>query len=150
MEKETRATAIDYIVDLFKVPLIYYLITGAIAIILSVTTKKVMLSFLIAYLFFILAITVLIRRPTGTAHYQFSLFWSYREWDRQCDQILANIIMFILVGILLHKPRGILWAFVFSAAIETIQLVTHTGQFEFDDMINNTFGALMGCFCIPL
>ena len=141
---ETRTKAIDSIIDLFEVPLIYYLITGAIAIILFVTTKKAMLSVLTAYLFFILAITVLIRRPTGTAHYKLSLFWSYRVWDKQHDQILANIFMFIPVGLLFHRPRGILLAFIFSVTIETIQLLTHTGLFEFDDMINNAFGALLG------
>ena len=35
-------------------------------------------------------------------------------------------------------------SFLMSASIEIIQLVSHRGLFEFDDMVHNTLGAVIG------
>lgn len=58
---------------------------------------------------------------------------------------MANIILFIPIGILLpRKKRWLIFPFLFSALIETIQLIFLRGTFELDDIFNNTLGAVIG------
>lgn len=68
-------------------------------------------------------------------------------WEVQKNQILTNIIMFIPVGVLtfwIWKWRGLYAAVGLSCIIELLQLVTSRGLFEFDDMIHNIVGAVLG------
>lgn len=60
---------------------------------------------LAAYMFLVLAETVLIRRVSGGSHFQPELFWSWRVWKQHREQILINVIMFVSVGVL----AGLLW-----------------------------------------
>lgn len=46
--------------------------------------------------------------------------------------------------------KGIYLAAGISAIIETIQLITHLGLFEIDDIISNTVGAGIGYVLIRL
>ena len=65
----------------------------------------------------------------------------------QKEQILANVIMFLPVGVLvgwIWRWRGLWVAFGLSAAIEILQLVTSRGLCEFDDVIHNMIGAAIG------
>ena len=98
-----------------------------------------------AYLFFILAGTVLIRKP-GTLRYELMPFWSWSK-PEHFNQIIINILMFIPIGFLLGIKvgwKGIPIAALFSLIIELIQLITHRGLFEFDDIIHNTLGTVIG------
>ena len=89
--------------------------------------------------------------------YNLQLFWCIKEaWTTKNAAdwyfIVGNILMFIPFGMILPscfdamrswvKVSGI--GFVISASIELIQLIFHRGFFEFDDMFNNTLGAIMG------
>ncbi len=64
----------------------------------------------------------------------------------------GNIIGFLPFGFFLpvitrklrHAPLVILLGFLTSAAVEFTQLFTHTGSFDVDDMILNTFGTAVG------
>jgi len=70
---------------------------------------------------------------------------------RISGNFIGNIILFIPVGVLFpltgdeHKcvKTGFV-ALCFSIIIEIIQLVSHRGYFEVDDLILNTLGAVMG------
>lgn len=85
-------------------------------------------------------------------------FWKISELvhgnREMCYEIAENIIMFIPFGVLLPvcfrkaDKMGIiaLTALLFSFIIEIAQLVTARGFFEFDDMLNNTIGAVIGAF----
>lgn len=85
-------------------------------------------------------------------------FWEISELVQgnreMCYEIAENIIMFIPFGVLLPvcfrkaDKMGIiaLTALLFSFIIEIAQLVTARGFFEFDDMLNNTIGAVIGAF----
>ena len=109
------------------------------------------------YLFAVLWYTIG-KRAAGYYPGQFDLFWSYKQWaggDRGLGvAILANIAMFMPFGFLAaamqkkaRKPAVLrigLSAFAFSAFIETAQYILMRGMFEFDDMINNVLGALLG------
>ena len=65
----------------------------------------------------------------------------------QQNQILTNIIMFVPVGVLagrIWRWKGLWVAAGLSAAIEILQLITARGLCEFDDVIHNMIGALIG------
>ena len=109
--------------------------------------KKPSLGLLIGYAFLILTETVLIRKPFLGEHIKLELFWSWKQWSVQKNQILTNVAMFIPIGALagwLWKWKGLLVAAGFSIAIELLQLVTTRGLMEFDDVIHNCFGAAVG------
>ena len=102
---------------------------------------------MIGYAFLILAETVLIRKPFSGQHFNPELFWSWRALDAQWEQILTNVVMFVPVGVLagcVWKWRGLLVAAGFSIAIELLQLVTTRGLMEFDDVLHNMIGAVVG------
>ena len=70
---------------------------------------------------------------------------------RISGNFIGNIILFIPVGVLFpltgDEHRCVKTGFValcFSIIIEIIQLVSHRGYFEIDDLILNTLGAVMG------
>ena len=109
------------------------------------------------YLSFVLAGTLINRLPDPINEGKIIPFWSYWEMifnnnENMWKQILYNIFVFIPWGILLPllytKARQmrvtILSAAIFSAGIELIQLIFRLGYFEFDDIFNNTLGALIG------
>ena len=138
---------ITYVIGLFKIPVIYYIITVIISIIVYVWKKQLNLCLLIGYCFLVFSITVLTRKPTYAVRYQTTLFWSWGEWDRLGKQIIANIIAFIPFGILagrLWRWKGFLFAVLFSIFIEISQLISHRGLFEYDDIVHNSVGALIG------
>ena len=65
----------------------------------------------------------------------------------QQNQILANVIMFLPVGVLtglLWRWRGLWVAAGLSVFIEVLQLITARGLCEFDDVIHNMVGAVIG------
>jgi glycopeptide antibiotics resistance protein len=102
---------------------------------------------LVGYAFLILAETVFIRKPFAGEHLKLELFWSWRAWSVQKEQILANVIMFLPVGMLiglLWKWRGLWVAAGLSVGIEILQLVTSRGLCEFDDVFHNMIGAVIG------
>ncbi len=95
---------------------------------------------LAGYAFLILAETILTRKPFTGSHFQPELFWSWRAWDKQSGQVIANVIMFVPVGVIsghLWQLRGIWFAVVLSKTIEVLQLMSGRGLCELDDVIHN-------------
>lgn len=75
------------------------------------------------------------------------LFWSWKQWSVQKEQILTNVVMFIPVGVLagkLWRWKGLWIGLGLSIAIELLQLVTARGLMEFDDVMHNMIGAVSG------
>ena len=110
-------------------------------------TKKWTTGVLIGYALIILGETVLFRTPFDGQHFQPQLFWSYKVWSVQKEQIIANILIFIPLGILagsLWKWRGMFAGIGVSAAIELLQLTSQRGLCEFDDIFHNTLGTFIG------
>ena len=102
---------------------------------------------MIGYAFLILVETVLIRKPFSGQHFNPVFFWSWRQWKIQRNQILTNVIMFAPVGVLtghLWKWKGLWVAAGLSITIELLQLITARGLCEFDDVIHNIIGAVIG------
>lgn len=109
------------------------------------------------YLAFLLGGTLLNRIPDPVYVVEIVPFWSYYKAVTSRDivlfvQILCNILFFAPWGFLfpqvwerMRKPVWIIGsALVVSVTIELIQLIFHLGFFEFDDIFNNTLGALIG------
>ena len=62
------------------------------------------------------------------------------------QQTISNVIMFIPIGFISAKLSysPIIIGTVLSIIIETMQLVYRKGVFEFDDIIANTLGTIVG------
>ena len=128
------------------IPWWYFIIAAAIGIIVGLW-KKPSLGILAGYGFLVLVETVLIRRPFAGQHFQPVPFWSWREWKIQRNQILTNIVMFMPIGALcghLWKWKGLRVAAGLSFSIELLQLITARGLCEFDDVLHNMVGAVIG------
>ena len=104
---------------------------------------------LAAYLLFILFETV-IGRKVGVGRVELVPFWSYSHPELRME-IFLNYVLFIPFGFLLHLCLGERWelkivliGFLLSTTVELIQLIFNIGLFEFDDMIGNTVGCLIG------
>ena len=104
---------------------------------------------LAAYILFILMETVL-GRESGVGRVELVPFWSYSHPELRME-IVLNYILFIPLGCLLYLCFGeklglrvVLAGFLLSVSIELIQLIFKIGLFEFDDVIGNTIGCLIG------
>ena len=109
--------------------------------------KKLSLGILAGYAFLILTETVLIRKPFLGEHIKLELFWSWKQWNVQKEQILTNVAMFIPIGVLagwLWKWKGLLVAAGLSLLVEVLQLITSRGLLEFDDVLHNMIGTAVG------
>ena len=117
------------------------------AIIVTVLTKRWAVGLLIGYVLIILGETVLFRTVFSGQHFQPKLLWSYGVWKVQREQIAANILLFIPLGLLagsLLKWKGILAGLGLSVVVELLQLVSQRGLCEFDDILHNTLGTFIG------
>ena len=110
--------------------------------------------------FSMVAVTALVvfTRTVSPREYELVPFWSWREVILYHDMFLLhenllNCILLMPVGILLpliagHKVRlrtALMIGALISAVIETSQLVFMRGLFEWDDMIHNGVGCMIGC-----
>lgn len=144
--KNWEEQAIDYVFNALNIPLIYYIIAVGIGIGVGLWKKSWSSGLLTCYLFFLITETLLIRKPGVTTGFRPELFWSWKVPSLR-SEIWANILMFIPIGVLgglLWKRKAVPMAAGVSLVIETVQLVSHRGLFEFDDIIHNTLGAAVG------
>ncbi|MCR4690992.1 MAG: VanZ family protein [Lachnospiraceae bacterium] len=112
--------------------------------------------FLLIWLYWVFASCVFYRSGYAEYHYILKPFWSYelafgRGSRIMLQEILLNCCLLLPVGFLfpvafdLKKPAiTILFGFLCSAGIETMQLVMKKGLFEWDDMLHNTLGVVAG------
>ena len=109
--------------------------------------KKLTVGLLIIYVVIILSVTMLFREPFNGQHFQTQLFWSYEVWEIQKRQIIENVLLFLPFGLIagcLWKWKGILVGAGVSLLVELLQLISERGLFEFDDIVHNTLGTLIG------
>lgn len=119
--------------------------------------------FAFVFLAVVFGSTVFTRNPGQNRLYELELFWSWREvlynqrWALLTENLL-NCILLMPIGLLLPLIRnkrvnvlnGFVVGFLISAAIETCQLVLRRGLFEWDDMIHNAIGCMVGCLLMNL
>ena len=112
------------------------------------------------FLGIVLASTVF-TREVEVRQYKLIPFWSWGEVIVHHDmellqEILLNCILLLPAGCLLPFMRGrmvrpctaFVIGFGISAVIEVSQLVFRRGLFEWDDMIHNALGCVIGCVVV--
>lgn len=118
--------------------------------------KVIISALLIIYSAFILLITLIARTPTEYMNAEWLPLWSWYKAIFNHDsglfiEICQNLIMLAPIGMLLHFLKKIsvkqaaVIGFIISSTIEFIQLVAHRGLFEWDDILHNSIGCMMGC-----
>ena len=117
---------------------------------------------LVVYLGIVFASTVFTRNSDGIWHYELMPLWSWREMllgnTYMLTEIILNVILFLPIGILLpvlfHRTfrwrQGLLIGVLLSSVIEITQLVSCRGLFEWDDMLHNGIGCMLGCLLADL
>lgn len=112
-------------------------------------------SLLIEYVALLLYFTVFMWRETDNHQFVLTPFWSYKAafsgTPVLAQEIAMNVAVFLPVGLLVGiamknatcKKVGCVGLSI-SMTIEILQLVLKRGCCETDDVINNTFGSLMG------
>ena len=112
--------------------------------------KKSTVFFLIVYCGFALFATLMFRE-VGASRMNTEVFWTYKRFFSSKDarsDVLNNIWLYIPIGAVLFKlhPKRVILLFpiVFSLTTEAVQFVSGTGLCEIDDLINNSFGAILG------
>lgn len=124
----------------------YYIVALFLFIVVWALSKRLSAGLLAGYVFLFLAVTVLSRVPTEGMKAELVPFWSYRVTELR-EQTLWNVIAFIPVGVCvgaLFRLKGILLGIGISVFVEMIQLITMRGLFEFDDIIHNGIGTVIG------
>ena len=113
---------------------------------------------LLTYLWIVLESTVLTRTPRRRYTYELELFWSWKRVIYEHSRFLLkenllNILLLVPAGVLLPvvRDRGLRWyggllvGVLISSGIELLQLVMKRGLFEFDDIVHNGLGCMLGC-----
>lgn len=100
--------------------------------------------------------TVFFRHVTGKRDYDFTPFWSYissmrGEVPNLILENIMNIVVFIPIGMLLGLTffsmtwhRAMLIGASLSVGIEALQFLFMRGFAEFDDVMHNTLGCMIG------
>lgn len=123
-----------------------------------ITRSKMVLSIILwLYVLVVLYFTVIGRYSHEEYTVRLQVLNSYRNYILTGDKselhgIIVNIIMFIPFAFLSaalfkdKKPVIITLALglVLTLLIEFLQLITHTGTFEIDDILNNLLGTIFG------
>lgn len=125
-----------------------------------ITKRQFLVSFLLlGWLVVVLGITLFNRPASFAGWFNFRLFSGYvNSWNNwslsEFQLIIFNMLMFTPLGVLLpllHKSmRKVLPVFLTSlivcVSIEVLQMLTHRGVFELDDIFHNTLGSMIGYF----
>ena len=135
-----------------------------IASILSVRKlPKLALCLLILWGVVLIFVTILSREPTYSSQMivdplrAIKHFWKYRNaqgtWKYQgLEGILLNILLFVPGGYMLSAQwrcidkwwKALMCGFLLSLTIEIVQYITSYGCFDVADIINNSFGSILG------
>ena len=117
--------------------------------------KKIRKILFSVYIICVLWIT-LIDREWSSPHAMLVPFWEYANVIKGVErgfyikQILGNLTMLLPFGFMLPMLKKVtlkqvlLISMLFSVFIEVLQFITGRGLMEFDDVFNNTVGAVVG------
>lgn len=117
--------------------------------------RYLMCLLLIEYFLILLSSTVVFRPYSLLLEHYFVPFWSYKailngEKELIIDNLL-NVLVFLPIGFLLGIVlktkqfwRVLIVGIGVSVMIETLQYTLNRGVAEFDDMMHNTLGCMMG------
>ena len=116
----------------------------------NVRDRRWAMGVLVAYVAGLFYLTVLSREPDKVNIVYLDLFWGYDD-PLHFQEKLLNIAIFIPVGLLtgfLFKSHRVLLALLIGLAvsltIECSQLIWSRGEFDVDDLFNNSLGSGIG------
>lgn len=162
----SKGLLVDYLVNLYQdvpeslyVSLAALLCLGIVLICTILGIKRgiryIIKLFFIEYVCLIYCSTVLYRSVNVEQRFNYIPFWSYTAMQEGLGDLITdnimNIVVFVPVGLLLgcgfqsmkwHKVLLIGCGVSFS--IEFFQLVLKRGFSEFDDVMHNTLGCIIG------
>lgn len=171
MIKHNRPWSIREIIAFIIVFIVLSLILSVLVLIKKIRVSQAIASLLfLTFLAIVFASTVFTRQP-GERMYQLEVFWSWKEIFKigECGRLgsagteggllqenLLNMILLLPAGMLLpfvfdRKIRwwqGLLVGVLISSGIESLQLILCRGLFEFDDIIHNAFGCMVGAILV--
>lgn len=134
-------------------PVIVLIVALGICFLLVLLPNKAKLVVSIVYQLFILAVTLL--RKQSDYGKSLELFWSYQHFFVNKVyrlEILNNIWLFVPLSAGLYKRSGAMRVFLYGAClsilIEGMQYVLNLGFFEWDDIISNIIGTLIGYYIV--
>ena len=132
---------------MMDLPAGYWLAAALLGLGVGLWTRRWVPALLAVWAFYVFSLAVLSRSTQPEAQVMLRLFWSYENWPEGWEQIVANVAVFVPLGFLLGLLTG--WKGVFAGAgfsllIELLQLLLRRGVFEFDDILHNTLGTLLG------
>ena len=87
---------------------------------------------------------------------RFIIYRDYVSTEAFLVNLVGNLLVFFPVGMLVPLWRNtkrtgciriLIYIFLFTLSIETLQLVTRVGVFDVDDLLMNTLGGLAGWIC---
>ena len=110
---------------------------------------------LFCYIVLVYSNTVFFRKTTVDYIYNFQPFWSYEAIANGKESLIVehilNILLFIPIGFITGFVfaskrwwKVILFGFGISVSIEAMQFFFKKGFAEFDDVMHNTLGCLLG------
>ena len=110
---------------------------------------------LMEYVGLIYCSTVFFRNTNRVLKYNWHPFWSYQAIeagkDKLLSEIIMNVVMFVPIGLLMGCAFRIMnWKLVLvigcilSVGIELFQFLLKRGFSEFDDVMHNTLGCMIG------
>lgn len=98
--------------------------------------------------------TVFFRETEANSCYDFNLFWNYQSTRadlKKLPESILNLVLFVPIGFLLGVIfRRITWRLVLlmgaclSMSIEILQLILQKGCCDFNDLLFNTLGCILG------
>ncbi|MCD7957300.1 MAG: VanZ family protein [Lachnospiraceae bacterium] len=156
---ETAYYILDYYFSAVHWFFLFMVFTASIAVSMVIAkrrwTHSILISLFVTYIFFILLITLIVRTPASSPKAELIPFWSWYDVIVHHDlfhfkEILLNILLFVPVGLffsLLFRIKTRIAFFIgfgLSAIIELSQLITCRGLFEWDDMLHNGLGCMIG------
>ena len=107
------------------------------------------------YVFVILYKTIFIRSAADVYNYNFHPFWSYAAIidgrETLIKEHILNVALFIPLGAFIWFAlkqklwwKALLFGCAVSISIEILQLILKRGLCEFDDVLHNTLGCVIG------
>ncbi len=113
-----------------------------------------------AYFYFVLVITILGRPSEGLHQARLIPLWSWYQaifgrfhWY-YFKEIILNVLLFMPLGFLagaiwrIKAWQAFLYGLLLSLIIELIQLASCRGYFEWDDLLHNAIGFLLGILIV--
>lgn len=121
--------------------------------------KSIYIVVFLLYLLFIIWLCLLLRQPderkVSMLGETFIAVWKYPWTWILLVMTFANVLLYIPVGVLLERITQSNGISIFSGGmlsiiVEVTQFLTCRGTLDFDDIVNNTVGAILGVFLIDI